>query len=302
MSEQAALLRSGETWLLEQWLEKFTGVMEAMVDDHPSLTWTTEGSDDLGPNPLLLEQKLASSTNPLIWIGVPEATWRDIGGRILLAAGVETVSDEESRNTCLEILEQSIGGLAQTLTERLQREIVRSGTNQPDAFPNGVTAIRVTIQYGSTSFAPLWISFAPLLDTWLEEEISEPSSVQANSEASPEIRDSVATVSKTFDLLLDVALPVSVSFGRTELVVKEVLKLTTGSIVELNRAVSEPVEVIVNNCVIARGEVVVVDGNYGVRIHQIVSRQERLRTGSATGAALRAPRANSGGGGQVPLP
>ena len=44
------------------------------------------------------------------------------------------------------------------------------------------------------------------------------------------------------------------------------LKLTSGSIVELNRAVLEPVEVIVNNCVIARGEVVVVDGNYGVRI------------------------------------
>jgi flagellar motor switch protein FliN/FliY len=48
--------------------------------------------------------------------------------------------------------------------------------------------------------------------------------------------------------------------------------------VELNRAVSEPVEVIVNNCVIARGEVVVVDGNYGVRIIQILSRRERLRT------------------------
>jgi flagellar motor switch protein FliN/FliY len=48
--------------------------------------------------------------------------------------------------------------------------------------------------------------------------------------------------------------------------------------VELNRAVSEPVEVIVNNCVIARGEVVVVEGNYGVRIQQIVSRQDRLRS------------------------
>ena len=47
---------------------------------------------------------------------------------------------------------------------------------------------------------------------------------------------------------------------------------------ELNRAVTEPVEVIVNNCVIARGEVVVVEGNYGVRIQQIVSRQDRLRT------------------------
>ena len=59
---------------------------------------------------------------------------------------------------------------------------------------------------------------------------------------------------------------------------KEVMKLTTGSIVELNRTMSEPVDIIVNNCVIARGEVVVVEGNFGVRIHEVVSRQERLRT------------------------
>jgi flagellar motor switch protein FliN/FliY len=71
---------------------------------------------------------------------------------------------------------------------------------------------------------------------------------------------------------------VSVSFGRAHLPVKEVLKLTSGSIVELNRGISEPVEVIVNNCVIARGEVVVIEGNYGVRILEIVSRTERLRT------------------------
>jgi flagellar motor switch protein FliN/FliY len=84
--------------------------------------------------------------------------------------------------------------------------------------------------------------------------------------------------SKTLDLLLEVELPVSVSFGRTEIPFKDVVKLSTGSILELNRAVSEPVEIIVNNCVIARGEVVVIEGNYGVRVTQVISRQERLRT------------------------
>jgi len=79
-------------------------------------------------------------------------------------------------------------------------------------------------------------------------------------------------------LLFDVELPVSVSFGRALVPLKEILKLNSGSIVELNRAVTEPVEVIINNCVIARGEVVVVEGNYGVRIQQIISRQDRLRS------------------------
>ncbi len=85
-------------------------------------------------------------------------------------------------------------------------------------------------------------------------------------------------VPPTMDLLLDVELPVSVSFGRTEIPMKDVLKLTTGSIVELNRNINEPVEVLVNHCLIARGEVVVVEGNYGVRIQQIISRTDRLRS------------------------
>jgi flagellar motor switch protein FliN/FliY len=69
-----------------------------------------------------------------------------------------------------------------------------------------------------------------------------------------------------------------VSFGHAHLPLKDVLKLTTGSIVELSRAVVEPVDVVVNNCVIAKGEVVVVEGNFGIRIQHVVSRSERLRT------------------------
>jgi flagellar motor switch protein FliN/FliY len=80
------------------------------------------------------------------------------------------------------------------------------------------------------------------------------------------------------EMLLDVELPVAVSFGRTHMALKEVIKLSTGSIIELNRTITEPVEVIVNNCVVARGEVVVIEGNYGVRIQQIVSRSERLKS------------------------
>ena len=80
------------------------------------------------------------------------------------------------------------------------------------------------------------------------------------------------------ELLLDVDLPVSISFGKAELPMRDVLKLTTGSIVELNRGITDPVEVLINHCLIARGEVVVVDGNYGVRIQEIVSRQDRLRS------------------------
>jgi flagellar motor switch protein FliN/FliY len=71
---------------------------------------------------------------------------------------------------------------------------------------------------------------------------------------------------------------VTISFGKAQLAMKDVLKLTTGSIVELNRGINDPVEVLVNHCLIARGEVVVVEGNYGVKISEIASRPDRLRS------------------------
>ena len=103
-------------------------------------------------------------------------------------------------------------------------------------------------------------------------------SPQAPAIAPVEPAPSAQPPSKTFDLLLEVEMPVSISFGRTQVPLKDVLKLTVGSIVELNRTIADPVEVIVNNCVIARGEVVVVEGNFGVRVRNVISRQERLRT------------------------
>ena len=80
------------------------------------------------------------------------------------------------------------------------------------------------------------------------------------------------------DLLLDVELPIVVSFGETEMPLKEVLRLGVGSVIELDKSVNDPVTIIVNDKPIARGEVVMVDGNYGVRVLEVESTAERLRS------------------------
>jgi len=80
------------------------------------------------------------------------------------------------------------------------------------------------------------------------------------------------------DLLLDVELPISVTFGASEMPLKDVLKLGPGSVIELDKSVNDPVAVIVNNKPIAKGEVVMVDGNYGVRILEVESTADRLRS------------------------
>lgn len=78
------------------------------------------------------------------------------------------------------------------------------------------------------------------------------------------------------DLLLDVPLEVTVELGRTRMLIKDILELGIGSVVELNKLAGESVEVFVNNKLIAKGEVVVIDENFAVRITNIINPQERL--------------------------
>jgi flagellar motor switch protein FliN/FliY len=83
--------------------------------------------------------------------------------------------------------------------------------------------------------------------------------------------------SGNLDMLLDVSLKITVELGRAQLKFRDVLNLTTGSVVELGRQTSEPVDILVNGALLAAGEVVVVDDHFAVRITKLLNRVERLK-------------------------
>jgi flagellar motor switch protein FliN/FliY len=85
-------------------------------------------------------------------------------------------------------------------------------------------------------------------------------------------------VPENLDVILDIDLPLSVRFGHAELTLDALTKLGPGSLIELARLPDDPVELLVNGKLVARGEVVVVGGNYGVRVHEVVSTEARIRT------------------------
>jgi flagellar motor switch protein FliN/FliY len=82
---------------------------------------------------------------------------------------------------------------------------------------------------------------------------------------------------RNIDLILDVPIEVSAILGRTRKTIKEILELNNGSLIELDKLVEEPVEILVNGKMVAQGEVVVVNENFGVRITNIVSNAERVK-------------------------
>ena len=79
-------------------------------------------------------------------------------------------------------------------------------------------------------------------------------------------------------LLMDVQLPVSIRFGETEMLLEDIVKLGVGSVIELNSGIDQPVELVVNNRTLARGEIVTVDGFYGIRITEITSAGEQFKS------------------------
>ncbi|HSU80246.1 MAG TPA: flagellar motor switch protein FliN, partial [Candidatus Angelobacter sp.] len=83
--------------------------------------------------------------------------------------------------------------------------------------------------------------------------------------------------SRNIDLLLDIPLNVTVELGRTHRLIKDILALMPGTVVELDKLAGEPVDILINNQPIAKGEVVVIEENFGVRITEIINKRERLK-------------------------
>jgi flagellar motor switch protein FliN/FliY len=98
-------------------------------------------------------------------------------------------------------------------------------------------------------------------------------SAKESAAAAPE-----ASLDERIGVILDIDLPLVVRFGRTELPLKTLTRLGPGSVIDLGRSPDDPVDVLVSNRVVARGEVVIVSGSYGIRILDVVSQRERVRS------------------------
>lgn len=105
---------------------------------------------------------------------------------------------------------------------------------------------------------------------------AQPVNVQQAQFASFDTNVISQSEARNLNMLLDIPLQVTVELGRTKRSVKEILELSSGSIIELDKLAGEPVDILVNSRLIAKGEVVVIDENFGVRITDVLSQAERL--------------------------
>lgn len=109
-----------------------------------------------------------------------------------------------------------------------------------------------------------------------EQPQTEPQPNERN--AKQKANSSPVNATPKLELLLDLQLPISIELGRTNMLIKDILQLGRGSVIEFDKLVSEPVDVIINGKKIAEGEVVVIDKHFGIRITQLIDKEDRIKT------------------------
>jgi flagellar motor switch protein FliN/FliY len=112
----------------------------------------------------------------------------------------------------------------------------------------------------------------------VEQNAAAPAAQQPRPAAFDKLAATVAPAAPSdIDLILDIPVQLTVELGRTKIPIRHILQLAQGSVVELDGLAGEPMDVLVNGCLIAQGEVVVVNDKFGIRLTDIVTPSERMR-------------------------
>jgi flagellar motor switch protein FliN/FliY len=213
-------------------------------DDPETWTWWSGG--------------LSTYPGASFFVGAPEETWEKLG-----RGGSSGNAQENAPALISRCFAKSVG-------EHFGNRAAAQDAGASGAPSVDWTRIAIEIRYPAGE----WPAAGCVLSPEFEEALKGAEKVQSGAPMSPPASSPSSSAPgrmKPSDMLMHVRVPVSVSFGATQIRMKDLLNLTTGSVVELDQALHDNVEVRVNDRVIARGEVVAVDGHYGVRVLELIS-------------------------------
>jgi flagellar motor switch protein FliN/FliY len=184
----------------------------------------------------------------------------------------------DDQDALAELFRQFAGAAALALKPRVGGEVSLqfAGYGPPDWKPTVQGGVRLKSE-GAAQFL-----LVTLLDPDLGESLASSSlgkaaqSPRASKRGAPVPSTPAPQETRKVDLLLDVELQVSLRFGKREMLLSDILELGAGAVVELDQKILEPVELLVGSKVVAYGEVVVMDGNYALRVTEVLNPMERL--------------------------
>jgi flagellar motor switch protein FliN/FliY len=230
-------------------------IQARLFKGHPGdarVSWGDESVDRASSDLIWWSWTLSIDSAWRVLAGAPLATWREICG--LDAEATPADFDAESLAPFTPIIQEA----AQI---RFGSEVTCGAAQRAEEPPGEWTSISFAIEPAPGGGMQVHFSISPDVETALGG-----SATNLEGSEGKDLAPRLAAARNSADILMHVEMPVTIILGCTTMRLKDLLNLTNGSVVELDQMLDEEVEVRVNNCVIAYGEVVAVDGNYAVRI------------------------------------
>lgn len=151
--------------------------------------------------------------------------------------------------------------------------------NLPANLQQSTEIVRVQVGLFTESYSGsiTWLLDSDSLSTIIKpEDVLEMDGSGGNIIEFPGKQSALSNEERDLAILLDVPLEISVELGRVKMFIKDIIELTPGSVIELEKAAGEPIDVLVNGRIVARGEVVVIEDNFGIRITEVLSPKDRI--------------------------
>jgi flagellar motor switch protein FliN len=262
-----------ERSLIDGFVAELAAVVSAMLGAAITPKATNgKGKAAKAADPWVVRVSATGAISKVLAVGFTRAAAGKLSARVMMMDS--DPADAEIADTLKELVQQAIGALS---LKPIAKGI--DFTMQPDV-ESATSALAGATGFDLPVDGDLNVQIACVMEEG--EATDEEAAARATAfdaamgPGSP--RASVANVPENLDVILDIDLPLSVRFGHAELTLDALTRLGPGSLIELARLPDDPVELLVNGKLVARGEVVVVGGNYGVRVHEVVSAEARIRT------------------------
>jgi len=249
----------GASWLVGRWTESVAAVVASMTSVRRSVSWQCLRSlpSEAGEYQWW-EHRFSVFDGPAISVGASRESWTGFGRMILSALGVDDASESDIQATCRDALSQASSAMAQRMAAEAGTEVTGAEAVQVHSCPSDPCSmfeftmdLGVTAMHGVVSVHSAVVGLTELR--------------QARGDAQQEPAQS-EPVTHEQDGGRDVQVRMRVVLGRAELPLRDIIKLNVGSVIELDRFYTELAEVMVHQHRIARGQVVVIAGNYGIKI------------------------------------
>jgi flagellar motor switch protein FliN/FliY len=259
--------------------KEVTGVVEGLTGYSSQFNLLSDNQDSITlENP---EAKIDMSTekgNVSFFMSVGVAT--ALGDLMMGGVGDEKESlDEEDLDATKEIVSNIFGSLSTTLSAQEDMPNISFNIENISEVPSGeeLSGYKKIFEFDFTVESSNGKCYLAIDDKFLSnfEKTEEPKDEKTNSSCSDDVKLSDDEI-KNISLIMDVQLPVRVRIGTKTILLKDVLKMDIGSVVELDQLANAPLDILVGDKVIAKGEVVIVDGNFGVQITEIGTQRELL--------------------------